>query len=130
MIKVVIDTNIIVSALLSPFGSPARVLDHVFNGTVTVYYDSRIIAEYQEVLRRPKFNFDQSIVKHIINFILHVGMPILPIQSSVHFSDEGDIKFYEVAESANAYLVTGNVKHFPQDPIIKTPQDFLALLKN
>lgn len=130
MLKVVIDTNILVSALLTPSGSPARVIDHVLNGNVILCYDSRIIAEYQEVLLRPKFEFDKRAVKHVVDFLIRSGISIVPAPILDTFEDEDDKVFYEVAKSARAYLVTGNKKHFPKDSITFAPQEFLSIVDN
>lgn len=127
MMKAVIDTNILVSALLSPSGSPARVLDHVLNGNVAMCYDSRMMAEYKEVLLRPKFGFDKKAIRQVIDFIVHSGISIVPMPIMEAFEDEDDKMFYEVARSANAYLVTGNAKHFPKEPMVLAPQEFLSL---
>ncbi|RCX10355.1 putative PIN family toxin of toxin-antitoxin system [Anaerobacterium chartisolvens] len=128
MIKAAIDTNILVSALLSPSGSPAKVIDCVLNGNVIMCYDSRIIAEYQEVLVRPKFGFEKKLVRQLIDFILHSGISVVPIPILDAFEDEDDKMFYEVAKTAKAYVVTGNEKHFPSDPIVITPQKFLSVV--
>ena len=130
MLKVVIDTNILVSALLTPSGSPARVIDHVLNGNVILCYDSRIIAEYQAVLLRPKFEFDKRAVKQVIDFLIRSGISIVPAPILDTFEDEDDKVFYEVAKSARAYLVTGNKKHFPEDSIIFARQEFLSIVDN
>lgn len=76
MIKAVIDTNILVSALLSLSGSPARVFDHVLNENVIIAYDSRIMAEEQEVLLHSEFNFDRKAVGQVIDSIIHSGISI------------------------------------------------------
>ncbi len=128
MIKVVIDTNILVSALLSPSGSPARVLDHVLNGNVVLCYDSRIIEEYHEVLLRPKFGFNQKAVKQIIDFMAYTGLSIVPTPISEAFEDEDDKVFYEVSRTAGAYLVTGNSRHFPEEPAVVAPNEFLNIM--
>lgn len=130
MIKVVIDTNILVSALLSPAGSPAKVFDHVLNGNVVMCYDSRIIAEYKEVLMRPKFYFDKKAVRQVINFIVHSGISIVPLPILDSFEDEDDKKFYEIAKTTTAYLVTGNAKHFPNESGIMGPHEFLSIVDN
>ncbi len=130
MLKAVIDTNILVSALLSPSGSPAKLLDHVLNGNITMCYDSRMIAEYHEVLLRPKFGFDKRAVKQVIDFIIHSGVSIVPAPISKAFEDEDDKVFYEVARTAEAYLVTGNVKHFPKEPMVIAPQEFLGIVES
>lgn len=128
MLKAVIDTNVLVFALLSPSGSPARVFDHALNGNVIICYDSRIIAEYQEVLQRAKFGFDKRAVNQIVDFIIHSGASIVPEPMPEAFEDESDKVFYEVAKTAKGYLVTGNAKHFPKDPIVVGPQEFLSVV--
>lgn len=125
MIKVVLDTNVLVSALLTPSGNPARVLDHILNGAIVLCYDSRIITEYQDVLLRSKFGFNRKTVKEIVDFFIFTGISIVAAPLSINFEDEDDKKFFEVADSANAYLVTGNIKHFPQKPFLLSPLDFL-----
>ncbi len=128
MLKAVIDTNILVSALLSPSGSPAKVLDHVLNGNIILCYDSRMVAEYQDVLLRPKFGFDKRAVKQVVDFIVHSGISIVPVPILEAFEDEDDKAFYEVARTAKAYLVTGNAKHFPKEPMVITPQELLSIV--
>jgi putative PIN family toxin of toxin-antitoxin system len=130
MIMAVLDTNVLVSALLSPSGSPARVLDHVLIGNIAMCFDSRIIAEYQDVLRRPKFGFDRKAARQVIDYIVRTGVSIVPEPLSGVFEDEDDKKFYEVAQSAGAYLVTGNIKHFPREPVVVSPQEFLSILES
>lgn len=125
MIKAVIDTNVLVSALLSPNGYPATILDHILNGSIIMCYDSRIVSEYQEVLLRSKFGFDRKAVKQVINFIIDSGLSIVPAPIQEMFHDEDDRPFYEVAVSAEAYLVTGNTKHFPKSSMVFAPQEFL-----
>ncbi|PKM42573.1 MAG: putative toxin-antitoxin system toxin component, PIN family [Firmicutes bacterium HGW-Firmicutes-8] len=130
MIKAVIDTNILVSALLSPSGNPAKVFDHVLNGNITVCFDSRIIAEYQDVLERPKYGFAWKAARQVVDFIVHTGISVVPEPISSAFEDEDDKKFYEVARSAKAYLATGNIKHFPREPIVVSPQEFLSIMES
>jgi predicted nucleic acid-binding protein len=88
-------------------------------------YDSRIITEYQDVLLRSKFGFNRKTVKEIVDFFIFTGISIVAAPLSINFEDEDDKKFFEVADSANAYLVTGNIKHFPQKPFLLSPLDFL-----
>jgi len=130
MLMAVIDTNILVSALLSPSGSPAKVLDHVLNGNIVMCYDSRMIVEYQEVLLRSKFGFDKKAVKQVIDFIIISGISIVPVPILEAFKDEDDKVFYEVARTAEAYLVTGNAKHFPKEPMIISPQEILSVVNS
>jgi putative PIN family toxin of toxin-antitoxin system len=130
LIKVVLDTNVLVSALLTPSGNPARVLDHILNGAIVLCYDSRIITEYQDVLLRSKFGFNRKAVKEIVDFFIFSGISIVATPLSIKFEDEDDKKFFEVADSANAYLVTGNIKHFPRKPFLLSPLAFLKILES
>lgn len=117
---VVLDTNIIVPALLSPHGKPAYVFNRFVNGDFTLCADERIIAEYYAVLSRPKLKFNPQLIERIISFIRTHALIVTPIMLPVPFEDESDKKFYEVAKTCNATLITGNLKHFPVDPCIKS----------
>ena len=117
---VVLDTNIIVSALLSPHGKPAYVFNRFINGDFTLCADERIIAEYYAVLSRPKFKFNPQLIDRIISFIRTHALIVTPITLSAQFDDESDKKFYEVAKTCNATLITGNLKHFPSDSYVKS----------
>ena len=130
MINAVIDTNILVSALLTPTGNSAEVFNYVMNGIVNICYDSRVIAEYSEVLLWPKFNFDEKTVKQVIDYIIYSGVSIIPVPIMDAFEDENDKVFYEVSTTAKAYLVTGNVRHFPKKHMVLTPKEFLNVVNN
>ena len=125
MIKIVIDTNVLVSALLSPEGNPAKVLALAMNDQYTVCYDSRIMLEYENVLRRSKFPFDPQDVMGLINTLIQRGTAVVAAPHDEIFTDSADKKFYEVAKTVGAYLITGNGRHFPADPCIISPADFL-----
>ncbi len=129
MIRAVLDTNILISAFLSPKGAPAKVFDHVLNGNVTMCYDSNIIAEYKEVLERPKFKFNHKAIDQVIEFILESGFSVVPNPLSIDFIDEDDKIFYEVAVHVSGYLVTRNAKHFPKEPIVVTATEFLEIVE-
>jgi len=127
MIKVVIDTNILVSALLSPFGAPGRILDMIISGNLIACYDSRILVEYKDVLERPKFGFSRNDVRSIIDFICTNGVSVIAVPLAIELPDEDDRVFLEVAKHCDAYLVTGNMKHYPEDARIVTAVQFLNL---
>ena len=122
---VVIDTNVLVSALLSRDGTPAKVIGMVLNGTITPCYDYRIICEYRDVLKRPKFGFSNGEINSLIDWFESNGQSIIAEPVNKKFDDEEDKKFYEVAKHCNAILVTGNLKHFPKELWIMNPIDFL-----
>ena len=121
---VVVDTNILVSSLWSRDGEPARFMALVVGGVLTPCWDSRIMNEYREVLLRPKFRFDAGEVDDLLSLIRHEGLSVLPTPLDVAFSDVEDRKFYEVAVFCNALLVTGNVRHYPNDGVAITVGEF------
>ena len=129
MMKDVLDTNILVLALLSPYGSAAQVFDYVLNGSIAMCYDSRIMAEYLDVLSRPKFKFNQKWVDQIIEYISQTGISIVPEPINIDFQDLDDKVFYEVAIQVEGYLVTENAKHYLAEPIVISATDFLMMLK-
>jgi len=127
MTKVVIDTNILVSSLLSPYGAPGRIVDMMLTGNLTVCYDSRILSEYSEVLERPKFGFNKRDVKLLIDFIASSGISVIPAPLSVELLDEDDRAFLEVAKHCDAFLITGNKKHYPDEEKTVTVTQFLDI---
>ena len=133
-ILAVIDTNVIVSALLNHDGesNPAIVLTNVISGRITPLYNEDIISEYRDVLSRDKFPFKQEDVESTINLFVKKGILIdstVPVKEN--FPDLDDVVFYEVAMSLEGtYLVTGNTKHFPTHPIVITPAEMVELLKD
>ena len=128
----VIDTNVIVSALLSRHSDAAtvRVLESISKVEICPLYNQEIIDEYRDVLSRPKFCFPQDLINLIINRIVKIGKDSTRIHSDETFPDSKDVVFYEVALSKeDAYLVTGNTKHFPNSPIVVTPTEMIAILE-
>lgn len=112
--KIVVDTNVLVSALIRAEGIPARILDLILTGQVKIALDHRIYAEYQDVLLRPEFGFAPEPVDNLLDFLLQSGERVYTINTSVALPDASDGKFLEVAIDGSAeFLVTGNLKHFP-----------------
>ena len=127
----VIDTNILVSSLLSSHQDSATVLirKFVLEGVLVPLFNDEILAEYKAVLLRPKFKFPERVVMDLIDAFIVQGIYADRIHSDELFPDPKDIVFYEVALSKkDAYLVTGNIKHFPQDPIVVTPAEMLKII--
>jgi putative PIN family toxin of toxin-antitoxin system len=115
MIRVVIDTNVLVSANIKTKGAEARVLDLVATGRLQLYISEPILAEYQGVLSRPKLRLDPKRVQDSLDLIQSVSTIIEPQLTLAVSPDEPDNRFLECAEAAQAdYLVTGNKRHFPQ----------------
>lgn len=127
----VFDTNILVSAMLSrkPDTAVVLALESLLSGEVTPLYNDEIIAEYDEVLHREKFNFPENLVSGVIGHIRKNGIQSERIPSDEAFPDPDDAVFYEVALSKeDTFLVTGNTRHFPKKPIVVTPLEFLKIL--
>jgi len=115
MIRVVLDTNILVSALLNPHGPPARVfLLTLLDPDTQLCVSGEIYAEYEEVIRRARFKRSESEIEAALRAIREQGLWVRPSQRVHACSDPDDDIFLECAQAAAAdYLVTGNLKHFP-----------------
>jgi putative PIN family toxin of toxin-antitoxin system len=110
---VVVDTNVIVSGLLSPAGPPARVVDLITTARLTVLHDDRILAEYREVLSRPRFPFDPFEVTALVDVVAADGELVVPPPLTIELPDPKDLPFLEVAVAGHAAaLITGNERHF------------------
>lgn len=111
---IVLDSNVIVSALLNPFGKPASVLGLVLDEKIAIGLDPRILDEYREVLSRPRFKFDQSASTTLVNYLEEIAINVIATPSGMKLRDPDDLPFLEVTLSAEAdFLVTGNAGHFP-----------------
>jgi len=112
---IVIDTNVLVSGLLKETGNPAALINHLLTGRLKLAYDLRIITEYREVLKRPKFSFKPAEIDALLNFIEAEGLLVYPDSLALNLPDPADLAFLEVACSIESkVLVTGNKKHFPE----------------
>ena len=126
--KIVLDTNVLVSAFLNPGGKPADILNLILNEKIVLYYDDRIINEYRDVLSRTIFGFETSDINSVISYFKHSGERIDPVPLGIVLEDPDDLMFYEVLVAADAsFLITGNVKHFKslRDNRIVLPAKFL-----
>lgn len=127
----VIDTNVLVSAILSKHEDAATVmvLKKIILDEITPLYDAGIVAEYEDVLHREKFNFSSAIVNRLIYTIKAIGIDSPRVHSKKQFIDENDRMFYEVyLSNPDAYLVTGNKRHFPDETRIVTPADIISII--
>ncbi|MCL2634257.1 MAG: putative toxin-antitoxin system toxin component, PIN family [Oscillospiraceae bacterium] len=125
MINIVIDTNILVSALWSENSNPYKIMHMLPSNRFTLCFNDKILIEYKTVLSRPAFGFNASQVDSLLLKIVKFGKNVEVTPSSVKLPDEDDRKFYDTAKECNAVLVTGNIKHFPVEKFIMTPKDFL-----
>ena len=131
-IYAVIDTNVLVSALLPHQGvtNPSVVLGAIMNERIIPVFNSEILGEYLEVLTQEKFHFQRTSVETVVNHIKQIGLELDRTRSwEGVFPDPKDIVFYEVTLSKDdAYLVTGNIKHFPKKPFVVTPAEMVEIL--
>lgn len=131
MIRVVLDTNVIISALLKGGGAPALILSLVLDDYIQLCMTQEIFTEYTGVLSRNKFqNLDQASVRKALLYIKRKAFWVSPsTRISIIKIDPEDNKFLECTLEAKAhYLITGNRKHFPMAHYDKTrimsPSDF------
>ena len=126
----VFDTNVLVSALMSRRADSPTValLDYVLDGRIVLLYNEEILNEYDEVLHRSKFSFSNERIETVINLV-RTGIRLDPIESGELFPDSDDRVFYEVALSKDgAYMVTGNLRHFPKTPIVVSPAEMMKIV--
>ena len=128
------DTNVLVSGLLSPHGLPATVVDLVGSGAHRVCFDGRILAEYRDVLSRPRLSLPLDSVETVLTRLATNGIRIAAIPLATELPDPDDQPFLEVAVAAKVdYLITGNRKHFPAElchgVAVVNPREFLATIQ-
>ena len=124
----------IVSALLSSKADAAtvQVIQKLFSDSFCPVISKEIMAEYTEVLHRAKFHFSPAIVEDLLFAIEEKAEYVIPASTGAILPDMKDLPFYEVVmekRADDAYLVTGNQKHFPAEPFIVTAREFLAILE-
>ena len=128
----VIDTNVLVSALLSSMdhSNPFIILKSIYSKRVKPLFNNEILDEYKAVLSRPKFHFTEYQTDLVIKSIVEYGLKIEgEVVSDEVFPDPKDIVFYEVRMAVDdSYLVTGNIKHFPKKPYVVTPAQMVEIL--
>lgn len=134
MIEAVFDTNVVVSGVLSPDGPPGRILDAILDGFCRPVVTDRILAEYEEVLCRPRFRLDIAKVYALLDALRARAeiAPFKPFMNASALPDPDDAIFLEAAVALGAPIVTGNAKHFPHkltdDIPILSPAAFVAKL--
>lgn len=116
--RLVIDTNIIVSALLSEESKAFQLLSDVLDGKYIVLISEEIFKEYENVLSRDKFGFDSDIINFLLNWFRENAVWVEVLESDAPMKDEKDRVFYDLAKSCKARLVTGNIKHYPVDELV------------
>ena len=130
----VIDTNVLLSALLSKSEDSAtvKVLDAVFERRIIPLYHQDILTEYDEVLHREKFHLREDAIQVVLAAVRQYGVEVFPQPTGEVLIDMDDLVFYEVAmekRDDDAYLVTGNRKHYPFRDFIVTPAEMIKIME-
>ena len=130
--RIVLDTNVLVSGLITPFGPAGDIVRLLAIGTICACFDARILGEYREVLSRPAFRIAAERIEALLDQIEADGMLVTARPLAARLPDPDDEMFLAVALSGNARcLVTGNLRHFPDEsrrglPVV-SPRRFLDL---
>lgn len=128
--KVVVDTNVLVAGLLSPFGPPGEIVRMIAGGHLCLFFDARILTEYADVLKRPKFHFDAELIQTFLDQVKADAQSVAARPLRGRLPDPTDEPFLEVALAGAAHcIITGNTKHFPasrrQSMRVLSPREFL-----
>jgi putative PIN family toxin of toxin-antitoxin system len=124
---VVLDTNILISGLITRAGNCARIIDMVFRHELEMICNDKIMDEYSEVTSRSKLQrfFDIEAAKEILSLLSKLKIFFEPVASTIDLRDEDDRIFYDTAKQSSAILITGNLRHFPPEDFIMSAHDFL-----
>ena len=129
----VIDTNVLVSALIRRESVPGLVVNHALEGKIISLINAEILEEYNDVLRRKKFKFDERAVEVIVTGIISRSIHVDAVKIDDYLPAPKDAVFYEVVMESrkkhDACLFTGNLKHFPQRTFIVTPREMLNIIE-
>ena len=131
----VVDTNVLVSALISKSidSNPMKVFRAIVSEQfVPLYNDEILLQEYQSVLSREKFHLDKTLIETVLKAIVTDGLCLDRTPAvDVEFPDPKDVVFYEIVLSKeDSYLITGNIKHFPIRPFVVTPAEIVRVLES
>lgn len=133
MLRAVLDTNVVVSGILSEHGPPGWIVDLVATGELAAVYDARILAEYRDVLTCSRLNLNPARVQVLLNLIQDSGIPVTPMPWQVPLPDPDDEPFLACTKMAVAPLVTGNLRHYPKqlrfEVEVLSPRQFLDKLR-
>ena len=128
----VIDTNVLVSAVLKSHSVPGSIVELAFDGPIIPILNEAIEKEYREVLSRPKFHLPEDLIEGIMSTFQKRAIYVDAEHLDVELPDPKDLVFYEVVmeerKEEEAYLVTGNIRHFPNRPFIVTPREMLDII--
>ena len=131
--KVVLDTNVVISGLITVAGVCAQIIDRMLAEDFQLCVDGRILAEYAKILDRPKFAIPFGVQHDVLEFVRYRSLHVNPAPVAAALPDATDLPFLEVALEAEALLITGNVRHFPKkacrDVTVTRPSEFLELIR-
>ena len=129
---VVIDTNVLVSAVLKSHSVPGSIVELAFDGPIIPILNEAIEKEYREVLSRPKFHLPENLIEDIMSTFHNRAVYVDAEHLDTILPDPKDLVFYEVVmeerKKEAAYLTTGNIRHFPSKPFIVTPREMLDII--
>jgi len=127
LIRVVLDTNVLVSALWTPAGNCSAIISMILTDRIVPCFDHWIIDEYRTVLSRPRLAFPQGQTEEFLQEITSRGLTVNIVSPSTFpMTDEADRKFYDTARVCEAFLIPGNTRHFPKNSLTMTPAQFLS----
>ena len=132
--RVVLDTNVLVSGLLSAAGPPGWIVEAVLAGELEPAFDGAIRQEYEEVLRRPDFQFAPAHIDDILAALDQFAFVVAAAAPwPIPLPDRDDEPFLAVARACASVLVTGNLRHFPLRArggvTVLSPREFVDRLK-
>lgn len=127
--RVVVDTNILVSALLSPKGAAFQVVSDMLDGKYDVFICTEIFREYEDVLHRDKFGLDTEIIEYLLDWFRDNAVWVEVTESNIPIPDEKDRVFFDVAKCCKAKLFTGNIKHYPVDELVTALEEIVPRQK-
>jgi uncharacterized protein len=132
--KLVMDTNVLVSAVLSPHGPPGQLLDLVLDGKLTLVLSPAISFEYREVLSRPRFKFDLQQINALLETLENTSLHVAPLPWPLPLPDASDEPFIATAAAALVPLVTGNLVDYPvssrANVAVHSPREFFDGLRD
>jgi len=131
-LRVVVDTHVVISAALRPYGLQRTVLLLVLTKPARLYVTQEILAEYRNVLARPRLKIAKGLQQQVLQLIRNRAQVVRPFYPLEVANDPEDNKFLECADAARAdYLITGNQRHFPRfwkNTKIITSREFVGLV--
>ena len=130
----VFDTSVLISSLLTKRTdtATAQVVDAISSGLIIPPYNQEILDEYTDVLYRAKFSFSEESIGRLMTMIRQYGLAVNPSPTGEILVDMDDLVFYEVVmekREDDAYLITGNIRHFPEKDFIVTPAEMMAIIE-